>query len=139
MHYMKHYLEERRHSREDAVCVVNVGIHDQKLCPGLKSEDACLEVYTNNVGSHLKLLNTTCGQILWLATTSTMDKPRQPQLNSRAIIWNRRVNEMMASEYPDNGYYIDVWNASQQATHRDNVHFVSSYYQQLGRLFSSLM
>ena len=46
VHYMQWQLDEMLLTREDAVCVVNTGIHDQKLCPQPNNEDTCLDVYT---------------------------------------------------------------------------------------------
>ena len=72
VHYMKWQLDNLLLTKDDSICVVNTGIHDQKLCPGLKNEDTCLNVYISNVRSYLKLLNTTCGHILWVSITSVL-------------------------------------------------------------------
>ena len=139
VHYMKWQLDNLLMPKDDAVCVVNTGIHDQRLCPGLQNEDTCRDVYVTNVKSYLHLLNSTCGYILWISITSVRGDGRQPQLNSRSIDWNERINETLASEYLSNSYFIDVWNASLHGIRNSNIHFEPPYYQSLGKLFTSLM
>ena len=139
IHYMKWQLDNLLMPKDDAVCVVNTGLHDQRLCPGLQNEDTCRDVYVTNVKSYLRLLNSTCGCILWISITSVRGDGRQPQLNSRSIDWNERINETLASEYPHTSYFIDVWNASLHGIRNSNIHFEPAYYQLLGKLFTSLM
>ena len=126
-------------AKEECVCVVNTGIHDQKLCPGLINEDVCLEVYINNVKSYLSLLNTVCGTIIWISITSVRGDRTHPQLNTRSLVWNERVNGTLARDYPNNSYFVDVWNASLHGTRNSNIHFEPDYYVGLASLFSSLM
>ena len=139
VHYMKKQLANLFLTKEDSVCVVNPGLHDQKLCPDLPSEEACFDVYTNNVKYYLKQLNTTCGHIIWLSITSVRGDENRPQLNSRMVLWNRMINETMAKEYPHNSFFVDVWNASHHYIRNGNVHFEQEYYIRLASLFSNLM
>ena len=140
VHYMKNQLSDLYLTREDAVCVVNTGVHDQRLCPGLGNEETCMNVYLRNVERYVYLLNSTCGNILWISITSVRGDANRPQNNSRSILWNQGVNTTLETDYADSShFFIDVWNASLHADRNDNIHFLPVYYEKLASLFASLM
>jgi hypothetical protein len=137
--YMKRQLDNLFLTRDDSVCVVNAGIHDQKLCPDLVNEETCLGVYIHNVKTYIQLLRTVCGHVLWISISSVRGDKIHPQDNSRSLLWNQRVNETLQENYAHNSYFIDVWNASLYGVRNSNIHFEPEYYSQLAFLFSSLM
>jgi len=144
--YLAAQLKMQNLTRDDSVCVVNTGVHDQKLCHQGRTSDAdadneCLELYVNNVKSYMKQLDPVCGNIVWLGITSVRGDSDQPQRNEVSLQWNRAVNASLARWYPTKSFFVDVWNVSSHATHRpnDNIHFEPEYYVPLGTLFSSLM
>ena len=136
--HIANQLQLRGLTYEDSVCVVNSGLHDQKLCYG-KDDEWCLQIYYDNVKWYLELLDNVCGSIIWISTTPVMDDPVYQQKNNRIMEWNQMVKETLASY--KNGFYVDIWDAASHHDHlnNDNVHFVPEYYVHLGNLFSSLM
>ena len=139
--YLRTELRWMNLERRDVVCVANAGIHDQKLCGGLGSEDACRDVYEANVRTYLALLlDAACGHLVWISITSVGDQPKWPQRNARSATWNGVVRELLAADHPDDASFVDVWNATLlDAIRNGNIHFEPEYYAGLGRLFSSLM
>jgi len=137
--YLREELYWMNLEREDAVCVVNPGLHDQKYCHGM-DEGACLGAYQRNVRSYLALLDSACGNLIWISISSVRGDAIHPQRNPRSEAWNAMVKKTLAAEYPDISFFVDVWNATLHDAVRDgNIHFRSVYYKDLGRLFSSLM
>lgn len=134
--YITNQLERRNLHVHDTVCVTNVGIHDQKLCAG-KSDELCLQIYLQNVGVYLNLLQKVCGDIVWIAITPVFGETNRPQKNETIYIWNEEVSKIISGY--SNTFYIDVWHAASAYRHIDNVHFEWSYYITFGALFTSLM
>lgn len=136
--HVANQLQLRGLTYEDSVCVVNVGLHDQKLCES-KSDSHCLVIYVTNVKVYLNLLYNVCGSIIWLSTTPVRDthNPNYPQRNDRMEIMNEKIREVMAKF--DNGYFVDVWETALGNTFVDNAHFTPEFYDNVAALFSSLM
>mmetsp|Transcript_5581 Transcript_5581/g.11650 ORF Transcript_5581/g.11650 Transcript_5581/m.11650 type:complete len:399 (-) Transcript_5581:127-1323(-) len=136
--HVANQLQLRGLTYEDSVCVVNVGLHDQKLCES-KSDSHCLVIYVTNVKVYLNLLYNVCGSIIWLSTTPVRDthNPNYPQRNDRMEIMNEKIREVLAKF--DNGYFVDVWERALGNTFVDNAHFTQDFYDNVAGLFSSLM
>ena len=134
--HVANQLQLRGLTHDDSVCVVNTGLHDERLCNG-KSDKRCIPEYSTNVKKYLNLLYKVCGSIIWISTTPVQENPMFPQNNARAVEMNKLVNETMAKH--SNGYFVEISNAASQYNHVDNVHFEPEYYVGLGQLFSSLM
>lgn len=134
--YMKNQLQFFNFTSSDVVCVVNTGLHDQKLCTG-KSNEYCRIIYGENVRFYLRQLQISCGSIVWIATTPVRGDRRQMQKNESILVWNKDVCDILSGF--ESTYFIDVWNEALGEIHVDNVHFRSSYYEALGSLFTNLM
>jgi len=135
--YVKLQLGVNGLTREDSVCVVNTGVHDQILCKE-KSDATCLDMYSTNVRWHLSILRQGCGSIIWISTTSVAGDPKYPQTNKSLLEWNRVVNEKLVPSYSE-AFYVDVWNLSATSPRNGNIHFQPEYYDTLGSLFTGLM
>ncbi len=135
--YVKLQLGVNGLTREDSVCVVNTGVHDQQLCEG-KSDAECLDMYATNVRWYLGVLRQGCGSVIWISTTSVAGDPKYPQTNESLLEWNRVVNEELVPSYSE-AFYVDVWNLSATSPRDGNIHFQPEYYDTLGNLFIGLM
>ena len=117
------YLKNDR--KEDHVCVVNAGLHDQAV---LKSPDTPQDQFVNNVRSYLKLLESVYGKVVWVGITEVqeLNPTENLQRNAISLKWNEQVYSMIASTFPNNSFIIDVWNESVAAPFkgggRNNIH-----------------
>ena len=138
--HMIETIQKHKLTTKDSVCVVIVGLHDQKLCPG-KSEEFCTFVFVENVKRYFELLDTACGKIVWISISSVLGIRNiySPQRNERTIIWNQLVQEHLLAKYSPKAFIFDVWNYSETSNHRDNVHFQPEYYKAIAHVFASLM
>lgn len=123
---------------EDSVCVMNTGLHDQKLCIG-KTHDHCLSIYSKNIKRYLNLFHNICGAMVWISTTPVRNpgNPLYPQSNAMTAKMNRAVKDILIQH--EHGYYVDTWDVAKRSTHIDNVHFTSEYYSGIADLLASLM
>lgn len=134
------YLKNDR--KEDHVCVVNAGLHDQAV---LKSPDTPQDQFVNNVKSYLKLLESVCGRIVWVGITEVqeLNPTKNLQRNAISLKWNEQVYSMIASTFPNNSFIIDVWNESVAAPFKgegtNNIHYEDPYYESFATLFASLL
>mmetsp|Transcript_7795 Transcript_7795/g.11881 ORF Transcript_7795/g.11881 Transcript_7795/m.11881 type:complete len:368 (+) Transcript_7795:87-1190(+) len=127
-------------NKEDHVCVVNAGLHDQAVP---KSPDVPQDQFVNNVKSYLKLLDSVCGNLVWVGITEVreLDPTRFPQRNAISLKWNKEVYSMIASTFPNNSFIIDVWDESVAAPFKgaQNIHYTRHYYDKFATLFASLV
>jgi len=129
-------------SKEDHVCVVNAGLHDQAV---LKSPDTPQDQFVNNVKSYLKLLESVCGNLVWVGITEVQEvqPTRNLQRNAISLKWNKQVYSMIASTFPSSSFIIDVWDESVAAPFKgngkQNIHYESPYYESFATLFASLV
>jgi len=129
------YLKKnKKFTKNDTVCVVNTGAHDHVACWKRKE---CH--YLENVRSYLELLDSVCGNIVWIGISSVKEDLNQPQRNELSIDWNTAVRLLIASSYPYKGYFVDVWNVSLVSVRHGNIHFREPYYSSLGKIFTNLM
>jgi len=139
--YLRNQLHHYDLTIDDRVCVVNVGLHDQNICavPAWLRKEQCGDLYMRNVETYLKELDSVCGYIVWISTTSCMNSRRHAQRNGRSVDWNRFVESLLNRLYPEKSFFVDVWGKSSNTTHLDNIHLEASYYEELASLFTSLM
>jgi hypothetical protein len=140
--YLKRQLKHRKVSREDNVCVVNTGTHDQRLCVNHNTTSAwCDDMFLTNVETYLKILDTVCGNIIWISQASVRGDEDYPQRNDVSLRWNEGVKLLGERLFGSTNsfYYLDVWTLSEHSKHTDNVHFQSTYYDTIGALFTELM
>jgi len=134
------YLKNEK--KDDHVCVVNAGIHDQTL---LKTPDVPKDQFVKNVQSYLKLLESVCGNLVWVGITEVQEinPERNLQRNSVSLKWNQQVYSMIVNTFPENCFIIDVWNESVAATFkgggRQNIHYDEPYYSDFASLFAGLL
>jgi len=132
----------KNENKDDHVCVVNAGIHDQAI---LKSPDTLPDQFVNNVHTYLKLLESVCGNLIWVGITEVQEiKPASnPQRNAVSLEWNQKVYSMVANTFPDNSFIIDVWDESVAAPFKNegkqNIHYDNPYYDGFASLFASLV
>merc|ERR1711862_867818 len=136
--HVKNQLRNKNITSNESVCVINTGLHDQRLCKN-RNISKCGDMYLQNVAIYLKLLDPVCGNFIWIGISSVRGDDNSPQENYISISWNKKVKSALESLYPTRSFYIDVWNASSRFPHYDNIHFEYDYYQGLANLFSQLM
>ena len=96
------------------------------------------EIFTRNLHDYLSLMESYCGNIVWIGLTATLDMPDFPQRNSVVQLWNKAVYEMLEEFHP-NILTVDVWEKSLTSLHVDNIHLdTTSFYDHLGHLFFHL-
>ena len=136
--YMEQELKHYNLTTSDSVCVVNTGIHDQRLCDN-KTEANCLDIYRRNVQEYLRLLDRVCGNIVWISTTPVRGDVTEVQDSNRTVEWNKAVMSLLGTYYAEKSFHLDSWKRALNHDHKDNVHFVESYYTALVELFVKLI
>jgi len=131
-------LQFRGMTFNDSVCIMNTGLHDQKLCVG-KSHEHCLIIYHRNVVTYLNLMHNVCGAMVWISTTPVRDpgNPEYPQSNAMSQDMNMAAKEIMKRF--KNGFFLDTWAVGMKSEFVDNAHFTRPYYVGIAELFASLM
>ncbi len=131
-------LQFRGMTFKDSVCIMNTGLHDQKLCVG-KSHEHCLQIYRRNVVTYLNLMYNVCGAMVWISTTPVRDpgNPEYPQSNAMSQDMNMVVKEVMKRF--KHGFFVDTWQVGMTSEFVDNAHFTRPYYVGIAELFGSLM
>lgn len=71
--YLNRQQEELGIARNKSACVVNTGLHDQKLANRGNQSDT---YYFENVKKYLEILDHVCGKIIWLSLTHVWNLPR---------------------------------------------------------------
>ena len=137
--YLKKQLLNKNMTSDDNVCVINTGLHNQRLCHDNITSSECEDVYLQNVAKYLKVLDSVCGNFVWIGISSVLGREPHIQRNNVSMPWNEGVKSLGLRLFPTKYFYIDVWNASSTFPHRDNVHFQPPYYQGLAALFTRLM
>jgi len=125
-------------NKDDHVCVVNTGLHDQIVL----NSDTPPDQFLNNVRWYLKLLDSVCGNLVWVGLTAVAEIDDNPQRNSLSLEWNKQVYSALASDYKNNSFVIDVWEESDAAPFRggrQNIHFEYPYYVSFASLYASLV
>ena len=128
----------KNENKDDHVCVVNTGLHDQILL----NSDTPPDQFLNNVRWYLKLLDSVCGNLVWVGLTAVAEIGNNPQRNSLSLEWNKQVYSALASDYKNNSFVIDVWEESDAAPFRggrQNIHFEHPYYVSFASLYASLV
>lgn len=132
--YLKRNQKEA--SRDDSVCVVNTGLHDQALCSDTNT--TCM--YLENVKTYLTLLDTVCGHIVWLGLSAVREDADRPQRSFSLLKWNKGVKKILqSSSFLETSFFVDIWEHSLTSIHVDNVHFTESYYDPIAELFAGLV
>lgn len=128
-------------NKDNHVCVVNAGTHDHEIS---KSLDTPPDQFVDNVQTYLRLLDSVCGNIVWISITA-MNEKKWPtaEMNKKSMEWNQKVSAMVSRAFPDNSFIIDVWDESVATPFRgedtNKLHFDDSYYDNFASLFSGLL
>merc|ERR1712166_69814 len=123
------------------VCVVNAGLHDQRVSTLAEPPDTSLlysKVYLANVGWYLRLLQPVCIHVIWVTTTAPQGEKNWQRTNT-TMHWNNAVANLVLHEFPHSVTILDHFDASKSWPHVDNVHLSTSFYQQLAALFTALI
>lgn len=118
-------------------CVIGSGFHDM-LVPSIT-----LPRFIANVKWYLRLLHPTCGHFIWLANTApaSATQHRFDQKWGRTLEWNTAVRNLL-ERTPDlrhKSSFMDVFHASMNFSHNDNLHMHPTWYNSLGATFASLI
>lgn len=103
-----------------------------------------LDNYVENVQWHLQVLTrATCQHVIWLTNTYPLAKQYR-QTPESILQWNTAVRDrvLLASDNGGLGHmssYVDVYQASANAKHNDNIHMDSRWYRTLGDMFVNLI
>lgn len=137
-------------SREPSICVVRTGLHDMAL------PNMTLSIYAANVQRLLELLLTKeCFHILWLQNTAPLWEtaediptglpPHHCQTVERVRAYDQggvaSLQALSTSTDPrfrDSITTIDVFEASKEWEHADNIHLTSDWNRALGMFFVKL-
>lgn len=137
--YLSLQIKEKQIPKEQSVCVASAGLHDQILCPDLKSELKCLDLYLLNVRKYLKLLSAACGSIIWVSHTHVNETGDFVQRNSRAKSWDAGVESLLEKGKSSKFFFLDILNFSSQFEHVDNIHFEAKYYNTMGSFWTQFL
>lgn len=120
-------------------CVINTGHHDV-LVDGIT-----MKQFVQNVQWYLNLLQPECHRILWVSSTAPLTDMYAQKLQL-TLDWNEAVREMLAEEPIGdlNGKqqvipFLDVFSASIEHEHRDNLHMSQDWYQSLANFIGDLV
>jgi hypothetical protein len=120
-----------------AACVVGGGFHDMAL------PNITLSRYIDNVKWYLRLLHPTCGHFIWVANNApaASTQHRYKQSFNRTLEWNTAVRYMLenTTDLRYKSSFVDVFNASINAPHADNIHMNTTWYNALGSTLASLI
>jgi len=135
--HMANQLQLRGLTYEDSVCVVNAGLHDEKICANF-DEEHCIKIYQGNVRVYLNMLHHVCGNILWVSLTPVMESGNFSHRRNVELVGMNEGARMALRKF-ENGVFLDVWEATGGFEHVDDAHFEEVYYQELAGLFANLM
>ena len=149
------YIQKQQQEKQPAVCVVRVGLHDMAL------PNMTLSKFVANVRWYLKLLlfaNTgnaihgVCFHVIWLQNTAPIWKddrdippgspPNYLHTIQRVRNYDVGVRDMISSSLLSGGEklqdyvtFMDLFEASKNWTHLDNIHLASDWNRALGMFF----
>jgi len=109
------------------ICVVNSGHHDVLV--------ATESQFVENVMTYIGLLTPQCSMIVWITTNAPLGNT-YPQQIELTRLWNEAVIQSFRSrgsnQLLNKLFVVDVYPASLNATHLDNVHMSDQWYIDLG-------
>ena len=125
------YLQQKNiEDPRNVVCIVNTGLHDYVVGGTIPTD-----TYVKNVDDYLSLLLPTCGNLVWLSTSATLEMHAYSQRNAKILEMNDAVANLLRVSYP-NAFFLDVYPKSNKTKHFDNVHLdENDYYVPLGEMF----
>jgi hypothetical protein len=109
------------------ICVVGTGFHDVAIIPKIQ-----LVVYLENVRWYLDLLSPVCDHVVWVSNTCPATD-EHPQKREQTNEWNLAVRDLLMER--DHTSFIDVFAASIEFEHKDNLHMSNNWYDLLGKMF----
>jgi hypothetical protein len=115
------------------ICIVGTGFHD------IVVPNVDLDTYLSNVQWYADLLSTVCDHIVWLSNTCPLtDEYRQTKVQT--IEWNNAVRDLL-KDYSDTKKisFIDVFEASVEYDHKDNIHMSPKWYELLGNMLLTVV
>jgi hypothetical protein len=130
--------KEQVHDWGRPVCLVNSLFHDMEL-RYLWNMPA--ELYFSNVEWYLGLLSRECEHVIWLGSVAPLDKvPGQyPHPKEVVMAWCAAVREIIKQKPELRAVYVDVYDASIQHEHRDNLHMRADWFQILATFFMEVV
>ena len=134
--YLKLQFVQNNVTKEDNVCIMNTGRHDQELCKHFNSTYHCYEVYLENVEKYLTIFDNVCSHMIWIGINAEKESPFS--MNEVSIRWNHGVKEL-GHRFPKRFFYISVWNSSIRYRFKDTVQYEPAYYEGLSSIFTFLM
>ena len=124
------------------ICVVSAGIHDMTI------PDIGLAKFLVNVEWYLGLLMEPCGHIVWLQNTAPerldsqeSQDTKYPQTQESIKEWNDAVHQVLVNSQrlpQERITIVDVFEASRDFNHQDNVHLAGQWYRALGTFFTQV-
>jgi hypothetical protein len=116
------------------LCVVGGGHHDIVL-PNITKE-----IYLENVHWYLGILSQQCDFIVWMANNSPQTDDYAQTL-AATFEWNMAVQDILLTnrEFRRKSFFLDVFNASIEYPHVDNIHMEATWYAALATFVRRVM
>ena len=132
--FLRKWIKKAGTKVKHSICVINVALHDMGIS---KLDDSS---YFANIKWMFKVFNPVCGHFIWIHTAAVLGYQQWPQTNSRLKTWNDGILDILTSS-PHLQYkasFVDVFAASVNWKHTDNVHMDDNWYIFLGDMFVKL-
>ena len=99
-----------------------------------------LEIYLDNVQMYLQALDRTCDHFVWQANTCPLAN-KYKQTPESILKWNTAVFDMIVktAHLLHKTSYVNVYNASINFKHMDNIHMSPEWYKTLGAMYVNLI
>jgi hypothetical protein len=112
------------------ICVVGAGHHDAGI-PNITKA-----VFLTNVERYLNLLSAQCDHIIWLSNNSPLTDDAVQKINQTRE-WNLGVRDILV--HRNKSSFVDVFEASRDFPHEDDLHMDSRWYDLLGGMLLQIV
>lgn len=125
------YLKNQKALQYPFTCVVNVGLHDM----GMKNASA--DRVVENIDWFMMQLRPSCGKLVWIQTTATLNSGNYSQTTNMTKYVNDRVAGLLSKTEDMRNWsmIVDPFEFSKNWSHVDNVHMDESWYTHFADLF----
>jgi hypothetical protein len=116
------------------ICVLSTGNHDIAV-PNITKA-----IYMKNLQWYLAIVSLQCDYIIWVANTCPMTNTYL-QTKAATFDWNLAAKDLLLSspEFRPKSFFLDVFNASVDYPHADNIHMKGEWYGALASFLQQLM
>jgi hypothetical protein len=116
------------------ICVVSTGHHDIAV-PNITKA-----IYLENVQWYLEIVSQQCDSILWVTNTGPLTDDFH-QTKAATLEWNMGIKDILFTnpEYRRKSFVLDVFNASLEHPHADNIHMERDWYEALATFVRTVM